>query len=214
MIILLLCIAAPQPDNTVFDNTVSDNTVSDDAVSDDAAFKEWVDSYTATSIPDSGSEDYSISYNISSAQQQLLNLTNQYRASHGKSALIVSPTLMSSAQRYANHMASTNRFSHSSRSWRGNASENISWSSSGSPYKAVYVQYANSSGHRSNMLGNWTYTGQGYATSANGREYSCQHYSNNPTGASTSQPYGQTTRRYRTTTSRNRSGLFRRWFGR
>ena len=148
----------------------------------------------------------------SASQMEVVRLTNQFRASRGLKPLLVSPVLMNSAQKVVNYHASTGRFGHSNRSSRPNASENIAWNSSRSTSQLV-TQWINSSGHRSNMLGSWTYIGTGVSYSSS-RILGAQHFSNNPTPSGSAITLQGRSTRNRSTVSKSRSGPLRRLLSR
>ena len=92
---------------------------------------------------------------------------NQQRASAGLAALVSDPTLDHAAQVWAQYLADTNTFQHSTYDWRVSQISGAGWTNSGENIAAGYatstqvmVAWMGSPGHRANIL-NSSYTGMG-----------------------------------------------------
>lgn len=116
----------------------------------------------------------------SETQLAMLARNNALRASQGLPAHRMNQRLARAAQRRAEYMARTGRFSHrgpdspAQRAQREGygayAGENIAYTSSGSVQRAFTV-WRNSSGHWRNLRGGHQEAGMGAARAANGRTY-------------------------------------------
>ncbi len=98
---------------------------------------------------------------------EVFSLVNQNRANAGLPALMSDPTLDRAAQVWAQHLADTNSFEHSTYDWRVSMISSAGWTNSGENIAAGYATastvmtaWMNSSGHRANIL-NSSYTGMG-----------------------------------------------------
>jgi hypothetical protein len=98
-----------------------------------------------------------------SDQQVAATLVNDSRASYRLRRLTVNATLNQKAQRWAQYLARIGRLQHSTLSsgvpsnWRALA-ENVGF---GSSITRVHKLFLQSSGHRANILGNYTHLGTG-----------------------------------------------------
>jgi uncharacterized protein YkwD len=92
---------------------------------------------------------------------------NSTRANYGRRGLTLNVYLAKKAQRWAQYLAQIGRLKHSSLSsgvpyrWRSLA-ENVGY---GSTLTGVHAAFLRSSGHRANILGNFTHVGTGVARS-------------------------------------------------
>ena len=122
----------------------------------------------------------------SSAESQLVSLTNHSRAAAGRKTLRVSSTLTSIARWRSKDMINRDYFSHSIPGY-GNvfkkmsssgfcyslAGENIGWitGSNSSATASIHEMFMNSSGHRANILGkDWDTIGIGAYKGADGKK--------------------------------------------
>lgn len=122
----------------------------------------------------------------SSAERELVALTNRSRAAAGRKALKVSSTLTSIARWRSKDMIKRDYFSHSIPGY-GNvfkkmsasgfcyhlAGENIGWitGSDSSATESIHEMFMNSSGHRANILGkDWDVIGVGTYKGADGKK--------------------------------------------
>jgi len=116
--------------------------------------------------------------------QDVYSLTNQFRKSKGKPALILRNDLNDIAQKHSKDMA-TGRvgFGHGGFAIRNEQAkgkiktinsfaENVAYGVTTG--KAVVNMWKNSSGHRKNMLGNYKYIGIGIAKDRQGRIFYTQ----------------------------------------
>ena len=118
---------------------------------------------------------------LAKVRTQILEATNEFRASQGLAPLLPMPELDTVATKWAVHLAETGRFEHNpsyfseypqTNLWGG--AENIA---AGYPSAAGAVQgWSNSPGHRANMLGNYTHMGVGFARDASGIPYYVQNF--------------------------------------
>ena len=125
------------------------------------------------STPPAPSQDW----NEATVRNLILQKTNEFRAQNGKPALRAHSSLDSVAQNWSNHMAANNDFRHNPNfssqipgGWT-RAGENIA---AGQRPEDVVDAWINSSGHRANLLGDFTHLGVGYAYGTNssyGRYY-------------------------------------------
>lgn len=100
-------------------------------------------------------------YNIDKHEADIVQFTNDYRISQGRKPLKVSQRLMGLARLQSWHMTRRGMNHGYTQGWQ---SENIA-AGQQSAREAVNA-WINSSRHRANMLGNWTYIGVGgYDTS-------------------------------------------------
>lgn len=97
------------------------------------------------------------------------NLVNQQRAARNLPPLVTDPVLDNAAWQWANYLASTNQFFHSSAEWRNSMIGHAGWIYSGENIAAGYSSassvmnaWMGSDGHRENIL-NPNYTGIGVA---------------------------------------------------
>lgn len=101
----------------------------------------------------------------------VFSLTNAQRANAGVKPLISDPALDKAAQAWAQHLANTCTFTHSSASWRSSRTAAAGWSSTGENIAAGYPAAADvmrgwmgSAGHKKNILDSrYTGVGIGYA---------------------------------------------------
>ncbi len=99
-------------------------------------------------------------------------LTNQQRVSHGLKPLITDPVLDAAAQAWAQQLASSCTFVHSTSAWRAARVAKAGWSATGENIAAGYTSssavvtaWMASPGHRANILdARYTGLGVGYAT--------------------------------------------------
>lgn len=116
-----------------------------------------------------------------SFQARLLDLHNKERRSKGEGDLRMSPELNSYAQKWAEMMAKRNSLKHSSMSdlsvaaGTSNVAENIAWGQDAE--EEVLDTWMHSTGHRRNILGNYTEAGFGMAKDKDGRPYWCVVFS-------------------------------------
>jgi len=110
----------------------------------------------------------------------LLNAHNNVRSDRHKSALRINAKLSAAAQKHAEWMASTGRFSHTGqgRSRPSNRVDNegYKWSRVGENIAmgqgsigSVMEDWMDSSGHRANILGNYTEVGFGIVKNSQGQ---------------------------------------------
>jgi uncharacterized protein YkwD len=96
-------------------------------------------------------------------QRTAATLINNTRASHGLRSLTLNATLVQKAQNWAQYLARLGRLKHSDLSsgvpsnWRALA-ENVGYAGS---IRSVHTLFIGSSGHRANILGNYTHLGTG-----------------------------------------------------
>ncbi len=103
---------------------------------------------------------------------QVVTMTNQQRISNGLPALLSDPTLDAAAKKWAEQLAATGTFQHSTSQWRASAISGAGWGSSGENIAAGYPTatavmggWMNSPGHKANILyPQYTGLGVGYAT--------------------------------------------------
>ena len=98
---------------------------------------------------------------------EAFTMVNQQRAQNGLGPLMTDPVLDNAATAWANYLASTGQFIHSSASWRSAMIGGAGWTFSGENIAAGYPTAAtvmnawmNSAGHRANIL-NSSYVGVG-----------------------------------------------------
>lgn len=121
---------------------------------------------------------------VKSDADQIIDITNQERASRGLGALRGNDRLHQAAQAYAEFMAAADKLSHSldGNVWDriehvgyaySTCGENIAWNYS-SPTQ-VMQGWMDSAGHRANILNNaFREIGVGIAVNARGEKYHCQ----------------------------------------
>jgi uncharacterized protein YkwD len=115
--------------------------------------------------------------------QQIVDLTNQFRAEHGRAPLTLNQALVNAAQSHSNDQAARDVMTHTG-SDGASAGQRISsqgyrWSAWGENVAAGYpdavsvvAAWMNSSGHRDNILGvTFTEIGVGLAYAADGTPY-------------------------------------------
>ena len=108
-------------------------------------------------------------------QRRIAELVNQSRRANGRGTLALQRQLTDKAQAWAEHMAREGRLSHSNLSsgvppgWRAIA-ENVG---TGGSLAGIHNAFMGSSRHRSNILGNFTHIGTGYAV-GHGQLWVCQ----------------------------------------
>lgn len=107
---------------------------------------------------------------------QVFSLTNAQRTKAGLKPLITDATLDAAAKAWAQQLASSCTFKHSTASWRSSRVAKAGWSATGENIAAGYTSassvmsgWMGSSGHKANIL-NKSYTGMGvgYATGSCG----------------------------------------------
>ena len=105
------------------------------------------------------------------SEWELLTLVNNFRAQNGKPALVMSAELNLKAQSWTEKMIAEDNLYHSNLSigvsggWSGIA-ENIAYNGGG--VSAAQTALQNSSGHRTNLLGNYGEVGLGIAVDSGG----------------------------------------------
>lgn len=116
---------------------------------------------------------------LDAARAHILADTNAARARAGLPALLPLAGLHTTAQNWAAHLARTGEFRHNPSStstypagW-SRAGENIA---QGYDAESVVDAWLNSSGHRANILGDFTHLGVGVAWDAQGRPYYVQNF--------------------------------------
>lgn len=107
---------------------------------------------------------------VSSAESDFAGQINSYRSSNGKPNLSRNGSLNSYARSWAKHMAQNGSLSHSNigallSSWSA-AAENVG---SGGSVSGIFDALVSSSGHRSNMVGDYTHFGVGVYRDSSGR---------------------------------------------
>ena len=118
-----------------------------------------------------------------SLDSDVLNYTNKFRRSHNKTALILRDDLSAIARKHSQDMASGRKdFGHTGFDQRSaqvrrifascTLAENVAYGADTG--KDAVDQWKNSSGHRKNLLGNYTYIGIGTARDRQGRIYYTQ----------------------------------------
>ena len=133
----------------------------------------------ATSKPSVGTGETNVA-NADSMVQEVLSLVNQERAKMGLSPLSIDATLQKSAMAKSKDMALNNYFDHNSPTYGTPfqmmkqfgityraAAENIAKGQTSAAQ--VMNSWMNSSGHRANILGNYTHIGIGIYKNANGQ---------------------------------------------
>lgn len=112
---------------------------------------------------------------------EVLFVHNAERGKNGIEQLQISPELMATAQKWAEHMATKNRMVHGNTYMHDEFSiggENIAWGQSS--IDEVMRDWMNSNGHRRNILNKqFTHAGFGYARTPDGRPYWCAQFGGN-----------------------------------
>ena len=116
-------------------------------------------------------------------QQQLIDATNDFRAQNGLAPVKANAALNDLAQDWAETVARTGDFKHRPEfaqsypaGWRG-AGENIAGQPTGNNPRAFVDQWANSPGHRANLLNpDFTDLGVGIARGNDGMYYAVQNF--------------------------------------
>lgn len=119
------------------------------------------------------------------SEETILAQTNHHRQNHHLPPLVVNEKLSRAALLHAQHMAEMNRLSHTlpvdgarnltdrlaafNYDWSGVA-ENIAWNNS---YDGVVNDWMSSSGHRRNILGDYTEMGVGISVNDRAQPYFC-----------------------------------------
>jgi uncharacterized protein YkwD len=111
------------------------------------------------------------SLQLTPTESAMLEQTNQQRTARGMRPLVVDPSLVESARKHANWMASMRSMRHTSAP----VGENIAM---GQPtVESVIRTWMNSSGHRANILSrSWNRLGAAAYTSPEGRVYWCLQF--------------------------------------
>lgn len=117
------------------------------------------------------------------SQQELVDATNRFRERNDLPALEPMPELNAVAQDWSNRMAREDRLYHNPHfvnaypaGWRY-ASENVLQNWSNANADVLVNQWANSPGHRANMLDpTITHIGVGVADAASGKRYATQNF--------------------------------------
>ena len=113
----------------------------------------------------------------SSEQRRIADLINQSRRANGRAGAALQRQLTDKAQAWAEHLAQQGYLSHSNLTagapagWRSLA-ENVG---TGSSISGIHQTFMSSSGHRSNILGNFNHIGTGYAV-GHGRLWVVQEF--------------------------------------
>ncbi len=128
---------------------------------------------------------------LSQKEQEMINYINQARSNAGLSPLSYSSQLTSVARAKSRDMIDNNYFAHTSPRYGGlgdllsafgvsyrSAGENLAMNSNGSVI-AAHNSLMNSSGHRANILGNFTQVGVGIQVKGDGRHYYTQLFITN-----------------------------------
>lgn len=155
-----------------------------------------------------------------SARSQILADTNAARAKQGLPALSVNADMNSVAQKWAKKMAAANALEHNANyssqipaGWT-RAGENIAV---GFDDDSVTGAWMDSTGHRANILGDYTRIGIGYFVDSDGREWAVQDFAKYSGSPSTKAPsrvakpavVGVATRRLKITWKAPKSGTVR-----
>lgn len=109
----------------------------------------------------------------------VFSLTNAQRTKAGLKPLISDATLDAAAKAWAQHLASTCTFAHSTSSWRTSRTAKAGWTATGENIAAGFTSassvmsgWMGSSGHKANILNkSYTGVGVGYATGTCGYKY-------------------------------------------
>ncbi|MGV0371939.1 CAP domain-containing protein [Corynebacterium pilbarense] len=129
----------------------------------------------------SGSSSPFGSRTVEVSQQELIDATNRFRADHGLPALKPLPEMNAFAQEWSETMARTGNFEHRSPLKMPEQpnlvmGENILQNSPSATADAMVQQWANSPGHRANMLHTrYTHIGVGIADKG-GKRYATQNF--------------------------------------
>lgn len=116
-------------------------------------------------------------------QQQLLDATNRFRRANGLSTLKAEPALNNLAQDWSKQLAQSGQFYHRPnfanfypQGWRG-ASENIVQVGAGATADDMVRAWANSPGHRANMMDpQATHFGVGISVARDGSQIAVQNF--------------------------------------
>ncbi|GEM_PF-6313117 len=137
-----------------------------------------VASTTTTTTSTTSNKSTTTTTNYYSIEGQIIGLINSYRTSQGKSALASYSTLSSRARTHSSNMATQGFFDHRgfpsprlSGIAYSAAAENIALRNGGNIVSSIVNGWIASSGHRANMLGNYTKVGVGVAKSSSGTYY-------------------------------------------
>jgi len=108
---------------------------------------------------------------LTATEAAVLEQTNDQRTARGMRPLVVDPTLVESARKHANWMASMRSMRHTSAP----VGENIAMGQN--TVETVIRTWMNSSGHRANILSrSWNRVGAAAYTSPEGRVYWCLQF--------------------------------------
>jgi uncharacterized protein YkwD len=108
---------------------------------------------------------------LTDTESAMLEQTNHQRTARGMRPLVVDPTLVESARKHANWMASMRVMRHTSAP----VGENIAMGQN--TVESVIRTWMNSSGHRANILSrSWNRLGAAAYTSPEGRVYWCLQF--------------------------------------
>jgi uncharacterized protein YkwD len=137
-------------------------------------------------LPGCKSKENKVTTNAAFSVEACVSETNQNRAHHGLPPLEIDPRLMEAAGIQSFNMARLSKLSHELNvpgertvtervnktgfPWSGIA-ENIAWNY---PPSAVVEGWMNSSGHRRNILGNYTHIGVACSLNEEGEPYYTQ----------------------------------------
>lgn len=125
---------------------------------------------------------------IDAAVQRILNDTNAERTKAGLAPLVLTPTLNTVAQNWTEEMGAHNSLIHNPDVFKQihptytRAGENIAM---GYQLQDVVTAWMNSSGHRANILGDFTHIGIGYWVDAAGHTWFTQDFGKYPTANAT-----------------------------
>lgn len=116
---------------------------------------------------------------LNAVQQLIFDQTNQERTSRGLPPLVYAEAVEDVAQPWAAHMAATQQLDHNPAygsqmpsGWTG-AAENIA---EGYAPGEVVAGWMSSTGHRDNILGDYTHIGIGYAVASDNTYYYVQNF--------------------------------------
>lgn len=122
-----------------------------------------------------------------SFRTDIAGLINDSRGAQGRSALTSSTSMNSVAQAWAEQLARAGSLSHNPNyssqipgGWAA-AAENVAYHSNPTA-AAMHQQLMDSSGHRANILGNFTHLGVGYATDSSGGGWLVEVFARYPGG--------------------------------
>lgn len=106
---------------------------------------------------------------LTATESEMVTALNSFRSQSSLAALTPSASLMASARRHAQWMASNHSMTHA-----GGVQENIAAGQRSVSH--AMTAWTNSSGHNANMRTSARYVGVGYAVSSNGTAYWCQQF--------------------------------------